>query len=432
MQTNLVKIVIYLLTGVTFVPLLYCQPIYNSCNQALELCPGQSFNVSNIDANKTLCPGCEDDFTFCFAPNNSIWLTFTTNDIGGDVDVDFSNLNFEINPNQGTELQASILSASVPCNSASYTQLGNCETTVTTNFVLSATGLSPSSLYYVVISGSLNGAGVTIPAECSFDVSISGTGVDRITPTAAISLSDTDICQNELLTASISLSDCPDTSSFNWFVNGVLVAVTTEPFFQSTSLSDGDIVSVETYCYTLCPIIVSDAASPLAVTSVTLDAGNDLFINYGDTVQLQGTTTTLDFNWSPAFAVSIPTVLNPYVWPLTTTTYTLTATENGCTFSDQVTVFVDPQLNIPNTFSPNDDSINDKWEIEGIELYPDCYIRIFDRWGQEVFQSTGYSSEKAWDGNSRSAKLSEGVYFYILDLRDAEKNRYEGSISLIR
>jgi gliding motility-associated-like protein len=110
----------------------------------------------------------------------------------------------------------------------------------------------------------------------------------------------------------------------------------------------------------------------------------------------------------------------------------LSGTQNGCTITDEVTVFIDPVLIFPNTFSPNDDGLNDKWEITGIELYPDCFVRIYDRWGQDVYQSTGYSSEKAWDGQAKSGKLSEGVYYYIVDLRDQSKQQFKGSITLIR
>ena len=45
-------------------------------------------------------------------------------------------------------------------------------------------------------------------------------------------------------------------------------------------------------------------------------------------------------------------------------------------------------------------------------VYPNCFVQIFDRWGQMVFQSTGYSKAKAWDGTGKSGKLAEGVYFY--------------------
>ena len=67
------------------------------------------------------------------------------------------------------------------------------------------------------------------------------------------------------------------------------------------------------------------------------------------------------------------------------------ATENGCTQFDYVTITVNSGLQIPNTFSPNNDGVNDKWVIRGIENFPDCLIQVYTRWGQKIFQTTGYS-----------------------------------------
>jgi gliding motility-associated-like protein len=297
---------------------------------------------------------------------------------------------------------------------------------------LTAPALAANTTYYIVINGSSSGAGVTSAAECAMDVSISGAGVDRAISAVTISLSDDSICANELLTASASVVNCPDTTDYKWYVNGVLTATTTEPQFLSTAIQDGDIISVETTCYTLCPVSVTFVADPVAVTSILVNAGTDIVINYGDTVQLFGTTTASSFEWAPSFGMSSTSSLFPYVWPLTPTSYTLTATEGDCTLSDQVLVTVEPKLIFPNTFSPNADGINDTWEIIGIDMYPDCFVRIHDRWGQEVFQSTGYSDAKAWNGENRGGPLSEGVYFYIIDLRDSEKQQFKGSITLIR
>jgi hypothetical protein len=162
------------------------QELYNNCNDALSLCPNQSYSVNNLSANKTLCPGCEDDFTFCFSASNTIWLTFTTNAVGGNVQIDFDNLVFETNPGQGNQLQATLLSAGVPCNAASYSAIGNCVNNATGNFTLNAAGLTPATAYYIVVNGLNTGAGVTQAAECSFDISVSGAAVDRPVATVPV------------------------------------------------------------------------------------------------------------------------------------------------------------------------------------------------------------------------------------------------------
>lgn len=427
------RIVIILLIVFFKVSSVTSQELYNNCNDALSLCPNQSYAVNNIGANKTFCPGCEDDFTFCFSASNTIWLTFTTNAVGGNVQIDFDNLVFETNPGQGNQLQATLLSAGVPCNAASYSAIGNCVNNATGNFTLNAAGLTPATAYYIVVNGLNTGAGVTQAAECSFDISVTGAAVDRPVPTVAISFNSSDVCLNELVTCTATLQDCPDSTDFQWYVNGVFTAQTSLPLYQTTGLSDGDIVEVQTTCFSICTELVTNTTLPINVYSFPIDAGTSVLINAGETTQLTGTTSAPVFSWSPSFNVSNPSILNPFVTPNETTTYTLTAAENGCTLSDQVTIFIQESLLFPTTFSPNDDGANDKWEIGAIDLYPDCFVRIFNRWGQEIYQSTGYSKEKAWDGtNSNGSPLAEGVYFYVVDLRDEEKQQFKGSITLIR
>lgn len=408
------------------------QQPYNACNSALEICPNQTFSLTNIGANKTVCPGCEDDFTFCFTSNNSIWLTFTTNTNGGDVQVDFSNLVFSMNVGQDNALQATILSASVPCNSTSYTAIGNCISNGNIPFSLNATTLPANTLYYIVISGDFSGAGITSAAECNFDLLISGSGVDRPVPSVSLITSPLLICKNELFSVNALLTNCPDTSSFNWFVNGVLTAVTSDEFFQTTALNDGDVISLETTCYTLCAEMVTSTTAAITVYSFPIDAGPDQTLNSGETTQLNGLTSAPVYSWSPTFGISDPSSLTPLVFPNSTTTYTLTATENGCTLEDYITITIEEKLIFPTTFSPNDDGVNDKWEIGGVSQYPNCFVKIYNRWGQEIFQSIGYSTAKSWDGTGNTGKLSEGVYFYIVELRDDNKQEFKGSITLIR
>jgi gliding motility-associated-like protein len=411
---------------------LRAQPVYNVCSEALELCPNQAYTLTNIGANKTFCGGCEDDFTFCFAPINTVWFTFTTNASGGDVQLDFTNLVFELNPNQGTAVHATILSAGVACNSASYTAIGNCVSNASAAFSLNAMSLPANTTYYVVLSGAQNGIGVTQAAECTFNLNVSGSGIMRPAATVSLLPSATTLCKNEIFTATAVLTNCPDTTNFSWYVNGVFVAQTTVPYFQTTALNDLDTVSVQTSCYSLCTEIVSALTPPISIYSFPIDAGLDQVISLGETVQLNGFTSAPVFAWSPPLGLQNPQSLSTFATPTVSTLYTLTATENGCTASDHVLVSISETLIFPTTFSPNDDGINDKWEIEGIADFPNCFVRIYSRWGQEVFQATGYSAIKAWDGTGDSGKLPAGVYFYIVELRDLEKREYRGSITLIR
>lgn len=163
-----------------------------------------------------------------------------------------------------------------------------------------------------------------------------------------------------------------------------------------------------------------------------VDAGADQSSTPGAAVTLNGITSAPTHHWEPSFLFSNPLVLNALVFPEETTTITLTATENGCTLSDHITVTISKELFIPTMFSPNGDGVNERWLIEGIEEYPNNSIHIYDRWGQEVFQSRSYSTTKAWDGTVKSGVVTEGVFFYVLELNDSKNKQYKGSITVIR
>lgn len=424
--------VIFLLMCFCFVKKSESQEIYNNCSNAFEVCPNTSYSLNNIGANATFCPGCEDDFNYCFPTDNTIWLSFTTNATGGDVQVDISNLAFSMGVGQDTELQATIIEAVAPCVSTSYTQIGTCISNATGNFSLNALALTANTLYYIVIDGDNSGPGITSAAECTFDLIISGTGIDRPTPSATINTTTPNSCLNDIVTFTSTITDCPDNGDFEWYINGSLVATTTTPTFQTSALNDGDIVSVKTPCYLQCVDTAEAFAPAQSVFTINVNAGSDITIQEGEDIQLFGSSSAPTFEWTPSFLVNSNTILNPIASPTETTTFTLTATENGCSLSDDVTIFIATDLEIPNTFSPNGDGNNDAWIINGIEKYPDNSVVVFNRWGQKVFSATGYSKSKAWDGSIKSGNAAEGVYYYVIDFRDDSEEVRNGSLTIIR
>ena len=112
--------------------------------------------------------------------------------------------------------------------------------------------------------------------------------------------------------------------------------------------------------------------------------------------------------------------------------YTFTITDDkGCTIQETVVVSLSPQpcLFIPNAFSPNGDTVNDVWNIRNIQLYPEVLIRVFNKWGEQVFESMGYT--EAWDGTFRGNLLPPATYYYVLDLQNGDPI-YKGALSILR
>ena len=81
---------------------------------------------------------------------------------------------------------------------------------------------------------------------------------------------------------------------------------------------------------------------------------------------------------------------------------------------------------VPGGLSPNGDEINDTWLLTGFENYPDARVKVFDRWGQEVFFAT--STMAPWDGTFDGKDLPTADYYYIIDLGDGQK--YNGVVTL--
>ncbi|MEO8172971.1 MAG: gliding motility-associated C-terminal domain-containing protein [Sediminibacterium sp.] len=66
----------------------------------------------------------------------------------------------------------------------------------------------------------------------------------------------------------------------------------------------------------------------------------------------------------------------------------------------------------PNVFSPNNDGINDVWDIPSLIPYPQCRVDIYDRSGRLMFHSVGYN--KPWDGRLNGKLLPLGTYYYVI------------------
>ncbi|QMU29230.1 gliding motility-associated C-terminal domain-containing protein [Adhaeribacter radiodurans] len=159
------------------------------------------------------------------------------------------------------------------------------------------------------------------------------------------------------------------------------------------------------------------------------DAGSDITIAAGKSIELAG-KGGVTYQWSPAEGLSNPNIANPIASPKQTTRYTLTiTTAEGCTANDEVVVALLPGISVPNGFTPNNDGMNDTWEIANIEKYPDCQVTIFNRWGTQLYSSTGY--KQPWDGTYNQQHLPVATYYYTIILKPGEKP-VSGSLTIIK
>jgi gliding motility-associated-like protein len=172
-------------------------------------------------------------------------------------------------------------------------------------------------------------------------------------------------------------------------------------------------------------------------------AGAAINLNVGSKVTLD-TKNSPDITkwvWTPAVGLTCINCPNPVATPKETTTYTVSATNNGgCTTSDDVIVTVicnDVNIYIPNTFSPNEDGVNDYFFPRSSSIFTVKTFRIFNRWGQLVYQKNNFNSnaaEEGWDGKMNGQKLTPDVYVYAIEILCGNGSiiPVKGNITLIR
>lgn len=86
---------------------------------------------------------------------------------------------------------------------------------------------------------------------------------------------------------------------------------------------------------------------------------------------------------------------------------------------------IDPVI-VYQVVSPNGDSMNDTWVIDGIEQYPDNTVQVFNRWNNLVYKKSSYENTiEPWGGDANegmtNGELANGTYFYTVDLGNGSK-----------
>lgn len=160
-------------------------------------------------------------------------------------------------------------------------------------------------------------------------------------------------------------------------------------------------------------------------------ASPDTTVSAGFSAELWATGAA-DYVWSPAEYLDNTTIQEPTSTPLQTITYTVTGTDMyGCVNSDEVTVTVnyDYTLVTYNLFSPNNDGVNDFFEVMNVQLYPDCQVVVYNRLGSPVFSSLGYQNN--WDGTYNGEPLPDATYYYVIKCEGTDEI-FTGPISILR
>ncbi|MDP5229623.1 MAG: gliding motility-associated C-terminal domain-containing protein, partial [Cellulophaga sp.] len=84
--------------------------------------------------------------------------------------------------------------------------------------------------------------------------------------------------------------------------------------------------------------------------------------------------------------------------------------------NDSFPTTVEPSLITAQAFTPNGDGLNDTWIVPGINNYPNNTVRVYNRWGHEVFATGNYQNDWSGASNTNRDILPAGSYLYVIDL----------------
>ncbi|MEP6513364.1 MAG: PKD domain-containing protein, partial [Parafilimonas sp.] len=168
---------------------------------------------------------------------------------------------------------------------------------------------------------------------------------------------------------------------------------------------------------------------------ITLSAGNSVRL------QTNNSPDITEWRWEPPQGLDNPTAASPLASPFQTTTYNCLAVNGGgCAARTQAVISVvcgGSNIFVPNTFSPNNDGMNDQFYARGTGLFAVKTFRIFNRWGQLVFEKLGTSANNAadgWNGMFNNLQATADVYIYMMEIvcQNNAVIPIKGNITLIR
>ncbi len=323
----------------------------------------------------------------------------------------------------------------------------------------------------ILCASDCNGLVETIPSGGSgsgyqilWNMGSNASAIENLCPnTYSVTITDSNNCTAE----ANAIVNAPDPLGMTISIEHVECAGDMDGFIEISSVTGGvtpygyafnnGSFGSETGIYNLnggtYQITVQDANDCLIEETIIINEPYDFIINAGQDVDLQlGEATQFDAQvipyidqiiaWSPPDFLDCTDCLSPTLCPTNTTLYLLTVTDpnSGCFLIDSLLVTVDKKRNIyiPNAFSPNDDGLNDFFIIYGgIGVESIMEFKIFDRWGEMVFENYDFQPNdfaEGWDGIFKDENMDPALFVYYarVKFKDEEIIMYEGEINLIK
>ncbi len=326
---------------------------------------------------------------------------------------------------------------------------------ITTNDTLYCNQNQNFTLAATPVGGVYSGSGIT--AAGVFNPSTAGLGYHQIVydlsafgvcatydtltvhvvdaPVPTFDIQDT-ICLGEPVLITYT-GDVAFVSVYDWdFDNGTVVSgALGGPYLVIWNTSGPKDIELTITAGAGCQVVV---AQQIEVEFVDVNTIDNATIQIGDAIQLVTTGVPsiglYTYIWQANPTLNCDTCQNPFAKPIEDQQYVVGIyDQNGCEAYDTVTIFVEVNRSIfiPNSFTPNDDQLNDVFEVVGLTT-SEITMTIYNRWGEKMYEQA--SSNPKWDGLFKGRKLDPGVYIYVLDARylDGVRRSFKGNVTLLR
>ncbi len=174
-----------------------------------------------------------------------------------------------------------------------------------------------------------------------------------------------------------------------------------------------------------------------SVTDISLRAGRDTLIARGQPLQLNALADGegLHYQWTPSTGLNDSYSNNPVAVLQKNQLYNLIVTSpEGCREEDQllVKVYAGPEFYVPTGFTPNHDGVNDNFKVIAPGVPKLDFLRVWDRWGRLVFETSALSA--VWDGTLKGDPAPAGTYVWMVQGMDYNGRLFnrKGTVTLIR
>ncbi len=233
--------------------------------------------------------------------------------------------------------------------------------------------------------------------------------------------SDTLCVFDEVVFENLSTGSIPISSCF-WYIDGVLQ---NSPWDLSYIPMSNDSIHVLLICENQIGCIDSIERWYKPLNTPELHLVEDQISCAGESVALYAIGSMYgELVWSNGIVSDTCVVNNEGVYYATTS--------NGiCDATDSVHVFANSSYlgEIPNVFTPNNDLVNDIFDLS-LENIKDYHLIITNRWGNLVFES--FNEQVEWDGKVNGDWVESGVYFYQLTYTCNQPRLKSGFVQVIR